>query len=343
MSKKMFGSKLKFALDNLDSLPAMPEIAHKLLALPLETEAGEAQMISLIEQDPQLFAKIIGLANSPEMGVGRKINGIKDAAMLLGMKRLKSVAVGIATMSTMLNQPAGKHFDPHDLWTHSMTIAIVMHAISEAMPERIRPDENQVFLAGLLHDIGLAALNYLDFEASEELHHQLCLNPRLSIQDLELELFGVTHAHIGARLVRHWHLPQDIVDVVERHHSPPSGEAAYRNPLIRLVNIAEKLLPDFGFAEHTFKPITQSEWRELHIEPARAAELAELANELAMQVVQLPETLNSAQPAEDEDAGPMVYAPLPLSATAQPVAGSRFSMVVAPAMRLVKRIGNMLR
>lgn len=326
MSKERVGSKLKLSLGNLESLPAMPEIARRLLALPLDTEAGEAQMIALIEQDPQLYARVIGLANSSAMGSSRRIKGIRDAAMLLGMRRLKSVALGIATMSTMLKQPAGKHFDPHDLWTHSMTIAIVMHTIAGAMPKRIRPDENQIFLAGLLHDIGLAALHYLDFEASEELHHQLRLNPKSPMRDIELGLLGVTHADIGAQLVRHWNLPVEIAAVVGRHHSPPVGQEAYSNPLIRLVNIAERLLPDFGFAEHTFEPIADSEWRELCIESARAVEIAELANELAMQVVQLPE-----MPAADEEVERVVH-------TSQPVAMSRFSMLVDPIRRLMQRL-----
>ncbi len=289
MVNEIIGSKLKLALDNLESLPAMPDIAMRLLALSLDTDEGEAQMLRLVEQDPQIFARLVGLANSSALGVSRKINGIQDAAMLLGMQRLKSVAIGIATMSKMLNQPAGKNFDPHDLWTHSMTVAIVMNTVAQAMPRRIRPDDNQIFLAGLLHDIGLMALHHIDPEASDELHRQVRLQPRVPIAELEMELFGMTHGYIGAQLVRHWHLPVEIIEVVELHHERNIGEVSLSNPLVRLVNIAEKLLPDFGFAEHTFDPIEDREWHELCIDSTRAADLSELANELGMQVVQLPE------------------------------------------------------
>lgn len=308
MSKDIKGSKLRLALDNLESLPAMPDIAHKLLALPLDTEAGEAQMLSLVEQDPQIFARLIGMANSPAMGVGRKINSIKDAAMLLGLKRLKSVAIGIATMSKLLNQPAGRNFDPHDLWTHSMTVAIVMNVIAQKMPKHLRPDDNQIFLAGLLHDIGLMVLHHVDPEASDELHRQLRLHPTCPINELELELLGMTHNYIGAQLVRHWHLPDDVIDVVALHHSPRRSNEAFFNPLIRMVNIAEKLLTDFGVSEHTHEVIEESEWRDLGIDPVHAGEFFELANELAMQIAQLPDTLSAARPA--------VIAPAPLSAVA---------------------------
>lgn len=88
--------RLKQALTNLDSLPAMPATAQKLLVLPLDTDEGEAQMLRLIGQDPQISTKIISLANSPVMGVPRKLSKVSDAAMLLGLSRVKSVAVGIA-------------------------------------------------------------------------------------------------------------------------------------------------------------------------------------------------------------------------------------------------------
>ena len=87
---------LKEAVKRLDSLPAMPVIAQKLLALKLDTDQDEQQMLLLIAQDPLISAKIIGLANSPLVGASRKISTVKDASMLLGLKRVQSVATGLA-------------------------------------------------------------------------------------------------------------------------------------------------------------------------------------------------------------------------------------------------------
>lgn len=340
MSKERTVSKLQLALGNLDSLPAMPAIAHKLLALPLDTDQGEAQMLSLIEQDPQLSARIVGLANSPAISAGRKITGIRDAAMLLGLSRLKSVAIGIATMSRLTSQPAAKNFDPQDLWSHSMTVAIVMNTLAREMPKRIRPDENQIFLAGLLHDIGLMVLHHLDFQASDELHRQLRLQPKRHIHDLELELLGVTHCHIGALLAQHWHLPSEIVDVMELHHSLRASDVTVANPLVRLASVAEKLLPDFGIAEHTGEAIDESEWRELCIDPARAGEISALVNELAMQIVQLPET--------HEVPPPVIKATQAVQRTGQraaarPAAGERPSILLAPIQALLRWISGLWR
>ncbi len=271
----------------------MPEIAHQLLELQLDTDAGEANMLKLIERDPQISARVIGLANSSSMGIGKKVNSISDAAMLLGMKRLKSVAIGIASMSKLLDKPASKYFDPHDLWKHSMMIAIVMNSVARLMPRRIRPDENQIFLAGLLHDIGLMALHYLDPIASNELHRQLLLHPQIPMSEIEMKLLGMSHGYIGAQLLRHWQLPKEIIEVVELHHSQYSQGIALSNPLIKLVIIAEKTLPDFGCAEHTLDTIETKDWHEICVHAEHTQEILELANEIAMQVAQLPDTYSS--------------------------------------------------
>lgn len=280
-------SRLKRALANLDSLPAMPAIAQKLLALPLDTDEGEAQLLTLIGQDPQISAKVIGLANSPVMGVTRKVSTVPDAALLLGLSRVKSVALGIASMSNLTKLSASKYFKPQDLWLHSMAMAIVMRVIAQSMPRELRPKEDQIFLAGLLHDIGFMALHHIDAEASNELHHQLGLQPERPILEIELETLGITHCYIGAELARHWHLPPEITAVLGYHHPPYVDEMAEQHTLVRLVSVTEKILPDFGLAEHTGGEVLEYEWQELGIDLADVEEIRLQADELAVQTAQL--------------------------------------------------------
>jgi HD-like signal output (HDOD) protein len=77
-------TNLKKAIQSLDSLPAMPVIAQKILTLSLDTDAGELQLLKLIEKDPQISARIIGLANTPLFGASKRVASIQDASMLLG-------------------------------------------------------------------------------------------------------------------------------------------------------------------------------------------------------------------------------------------------------------------
>ena len=278
--------KIKQERANVEALPAMPALAQKLLALPLNTDEGEKQLLNLIEQDPQISAKLISLANSPVMGVSRKIGAVADASMLLGLTRVKSVAIGIASMSNLVKLPPSENFNPQDLWLYSMTMAIVMRTIAQAMPRASRPREDQIFLAGLLHDIGFMALHHIDAVASNELHLKLRRQPERPILEVELETLGITHCHIGSQLAQHWNLPPKIVAALGNPHPPLVEEVAAENPLVRLISLAEKLEPNFGISEHTGDPINEHAWMSLGSDPAATDEIVNLADELAMQTAQ---------------------------------------------------------
>lgn len=279
--------RLNQALANIDSLPAMPAIAMKLMALNLDTDEGETQLQRLIEQDPQISAKLISMANSPAMGLSRKVNNVADASMLIGLTRVKAVSLGIAAMSNFARLPGSHNFTPQDLWLHSLTIAVAMHTLALSMPRQLRPQEDHIYLAGLLHDIGYMALHHIDSETSNTLHHQLRLQPRRPVLEIEMQMLGVSHCYIGAQLARQWHLPEEIVTVLGYHHAPYVDEISADTPLVRLVNLAEKLLPNFGITEYCGTEISDSEWRELGIDPLKADELRDSVNELAIQAAQI--------------------------------------------------------
>ncbi len=277
--------KLSQAMSKLDTLPAMPAIAQKLMSLELDTDEGEAQLLKLIEQDPQISAKLISLANSSAMGVTRKVCSVSDAALLLGLDRVKSVSMGIAVISNFPQLGGSVFFSPQELWLHSLTIAVAMHAISLTMPRQIRPKQDQLYLAGLLHDMGYMAIHYLDSEASNELHHQLRLQPKRAVMEIELQVLGTSHCYIGAQLAQKWNLPEEITHVLGHHHH--AAGACSDNPLVCLLNLAEKLLPNFGITEYCGTEILVEEWEALGIDPDRESELRDTVNELAIQAAQI--------------------------------------------------------
>ena len=275
---------LRNAVRSLNSLPALPVIAQKLMTLKLDTEEGERQMLLLIAQDPMISAKIIGLANSPLLGASRHISAVKDAAMLLGLTRVKSVATGIAVMS-LVNKPIGR-FDPQELWLHSMSVAFAMLPVVRAMPAKNRPQDDLIFLTGMLHDIGFLALAHLDTQRSDDLHTRLVIEPdRLAIE-VERELLEATHDELGAELAKYWNLPSEVVAVIRYHHTPDAEDSAEGQPLARIVNITEKLLPTLGLREFVGDYVAPEEWEALGIDPNRADEIKEQAVEQANQAVQ---------------------------------------------------------
>jgi len=271
---------LRQAVKNLDALPAMPVIAQKLLALEFDTLEGEQRLLLLVDQDPQIAAKIIGLANSAAIGSTRRAATTLDAVLLLGLTRVKSVSTGIAIMSLM-NPPSGR-LNVQGLWAHSFGIAFAMMAIARAMPAQLRPHDDPIFLAGLLHDLGYMALAIIDPRRSDKLHARLAAEPARPALEIEREILEMTHDELGAELARHWRLPEEIQAVLRYHHTP---EAAQAPTLARMVVLAERLLPSFGIGEYV-EPVSDGDWEALGIDPARADEVHIIVREYANQAMQ---------------------------------------------------------
>lgn len=274
---------LREALKNLQTLPVMPLIAQKLLALNTDTDAGERQLLQLVEQDPQILARTIALANSPILGSSiKKINSVKEAAMLLGSKKIKSVATCIAISSMKTKAPTGK-LKLQELWLHNLGVAFTMMTLSRAMPRELRPDDDQLFLAGMLHDIGYLALAYLDPHRSDELHTAMAASPSTPALEIERAMLDICHDEMGAELARQWKLPEEIVAILRHHHNP---DAAPEQALVRMLYLAEKILPSLGMAEYVDPDIAKEDWEALGINPDDADEIIAQAladSELALQ------------------------------------------------------------
>jgi HD-like signal output (HDOD) protein len=104
---------------------------------------------------------------------------------------------------------------------------------------------------------------------------------------VEAEVIEISHGELGAELARHWDLPEGIVAVLRYHHNPADAAAAAGQPLISLLNLAEKLLPGFGIAEHVSPEISEQDWLVVGIDPARAGELTTSVLEQAEQARQV--------------------------------------------------------
>lgn len=261
---------LRQALGRISGMPAVPYIARKILALKINTDEGERALLELIETDPPILSRIIGLSNSPLFGTGRKILTLHDAAALLGSKRVKMTALSFAMMSSpMTRKTSGGLLDIQKLWRHSLAVALTMDTLAHLMPDDLRPSDDEIYLAGLLHDIGFLVLDYLDTRLSDKFHARLAAEPGSTVEEIEAEMLEMNHGELGAELGRHWSLPDNIVAVLSYHHTPDDPRAAAGQPLVSMANLAEKLLPTFGFTGSALPEIGIDEWHALGIDPVR--------------------------------------------------------------------------
>ena len=195
-------------------LPPLPQATLRALRT-LRREDASLQELSLdLAWDPSLTARILRLANSPFYGVPGRVASVRDAAQILGRRTLESVLT-LAAVAGQFEGPRSTHFDVPAFWRHALAVAIAARGLARMAGV----DEDQAFVAGLLHDVGLLAMSVYFPEALDELLTQA------RAADVELCVVErahclTSHAEVGAWIAAHWHFPGAVAQAIAGHHAP---------------------------------------------------------------------------------------------------------------------------
>ena len=190
----------------LKALPVMPDIAAKIVSIPEDNiNISFKDLENLIKVDPGLTTKILKVANSALYARQKEITSLQIAITMLGFKTIKSL-VFLVSASNMFRHSKDKSFYQY-FWKHSITTAFIAQNIASRAGFKRLADE--VFLAGLLHDIGRAAMYQADAE--------LFMAVKNGAQ--ERQGFGADHREIGEAILNSWDFPPVYVDTAREHNS----------------------------------------------------------------------------------------------------------------------------
>jgi putative nucleotidyltransferase with HDIG domain len=217
LRNRLSNTRLHDKIAEIGSLPALPCTYHKLVK-ELQSETVSMKTISnLVSQDMGISAKVLQVVNSAFFGLPTHIENIFQAVSLLGQDTIRSLVLTVEVFKQIeaTNLP---DFSIDSLQAHCMTVGSASQKIAKALglDKRLADDS---LLAGMMHDVGkLVALAHLRKELTEVI--QLSKRRSLPFHEAEQEVFGITHADIGAHLLSLWGLPDTIVEAAALHHSP---------------------------------------------------------------------------------------------------------------------------
>lgn len=219
-----------------------PAAVSQLLAACQNPNAGGAVFESIIECDPGLSVRLLRLANSPLFSPVNQVNSIAHATSLLGLRKLKSLAISIAGAS-MFSVGEAAQQQRRELWTHSLGCAAVARELSAYVPDLSAED---AFLAGVFHDVG--KLFFLDFTPDEYEAIQNAYSGNALIEH-EATLLGATHEDVGLTSAHAWDLPKEIKAAIGWHHRPT--EATVYPEVAKAVGFSDRLARNWAIGSPT--------------------------------------------------------------------------------------------
>jgi HD-like signal output (HDOD) protein len=182
----------------------------------------------IIAQDFGLLPKLLQLVNSAFFGISHDVTSAIEAVQLLGVETVKSLALSIHVFSCFDNRRC-PDISIDSLWQHSVATA----ALAKKVVELEQGDQQMAeaaFTSSLLHDVGKLLLA-TSLPAAFREAITLADVRQIPFWQAEREVFGATHADVGAYLFGLWGLPVAIVESVAWHHCPAQSQPLVFGPL----------------------------------------------------------------------------------------------------------------
>ena len=199
----------------VDSIPPLPATAATLLRMAADPDVEIEDLAMVIERDPALTARLIGIANSAFYAPRIPVVTVKDAIIrVLGLNLVRNMAFGMA-MAGGFSTAACQRFDLTVYWLMALGTADMASGLARASTSEDVPDPDAVYLAGLMHNVGELLLAYLWPDRLNQALTCIETQPDVSLIDAQREVIGVDQWTAGALLARHWQLPQVVIDGID--------------------------------------------------------------------------------------------------------------------------------
>jgi putative nucleotidyltransferase with HDIG domain len=212
LSGELGNDSIRRMIAKVDALPSPPDVVKRLNECLMRADVEISEIGAIASTDVAITAKLLQLANSSFFGVSRPIASVEDAITLLGLSTVRDLAA-----CSKLFEVLSADLTPANVMRvedHTVEVARVASAIcGDTHVAR------ETYSAAILHDVGelVIAVGFPE----EEAQIQARVAAGESRTEVETELFGVTHAAVGAHLLRLWGLPSAVVEAVAWHHHGP--------------------------------------------------------------------------------------------------------------------------
>ncbi len=204
-------------------LPSAPKVLPRLKQLLTDGNSSMQEIVRLIRLDPGIAARVLQVSNSAYFSKGVRCFTVEEAVRRVGYDEVYEL-VAYAVSSQVLIRPLDVYgIEADELWTSSVACALA----AEALAMRTGQDRNVAYTIGLLHAVGMVAIDEWALHHAADLTLRHAGFPR-EATEAERAVFGFTQAETGAALLRHWNFPAAMAEPVRWQYAPRASASQAR-------------------------------------------------------------------------------------------------------------------
>jgi len=201
---------------NQKSLPSIPQVALEVVRLCGADDAPLEKIGDAVARDPSLAARLLRMANSPVFGTPRRVGSVPQAVTLLGLRTVRVVTISSALVDGIEHGRV-----PGFPYVRFWWDAVVSGLASRHLAHRAGvPNPDEVFVAGLLQDLGVHGLATA-LGAEYLVLLETARGGEEDLGTLERERLDLHHGEVSAALLRAWEFPELLAEAVRRHVGGP--------------------------------------------------------------------------------------------------------------------------
>lgn len=231
-------ARLEQIVRDIERLPPMPTNVMRIVQALDNPKVNASHIADLVSLDQALTANILRVANSALLGYGPNCATVQEAVVRVGFSRIRTIVLGAVAATQMNQRLSGYRLASEDLWHHALVSAGIARYFASALHY---PNQEEAYVAGLLHDIGKVVLDRHMREAYEAVI-TLMSESDLQMWQAEEQIFGLGHGAVGGQMASNWQFPTPLVNAIKHHHFP-SFAGQVHQPLAAIINIADGLAP----------------------------------------------------------------------------------------------------
>ena len=200
-------------------LPSAPKVMPRLKQLLTDGNSAIHEIVALIRLDAGIAARVLQTANRAYFNSqGARCVTVDEAVQRVGYDRVYEL-VAYAVASQVLVRPLEVYdIDADALWRSSVACAIA----AEQVAARTGQDHNIAYTIGLLHRVGMVAIDEWALRHAAGLKFRATPLPR-ETTDAERASLGFTHADVGGCLLKHWNFPTAMSEPVRWQYQPQAS------------------------------------------------------------------------------------------------------------------------
>ncbi len=273
-------------LKGVVSISTLPGVYLRLSSVVSDPRSSAADVGRVIADDPGLTARLLKLVNSAMYGFPSKIETVSHAISIVGTAQLQDLALATSVIRLFASVPENL-VTMESFWRHSVACGVTARALAA---RRRESNVERYFVAGLLHDIGRPIM-YMQVPEEARVAVMRSRETGRPLFEVEHEVLGFDHSHVGAALLEQWKLPPSLREPVAHHHHP---ERSQRFPVeASVVHVADFITNALKFGtsgEPGVPPFAAGAWEAIGLAPNVLPDVMEEAEshyEAAVQVIAL--------------------------------------------------------